>query len=216
MIVNKLTLGLMARLTGAVTLLGFVAACSSEPVQTVTGSTKSIYASLFGGKDEPPPTYTANAGPVEEVDEGPVCPETLVHNGSAHYAFYEKKAPQELKSVTYQATLTRTARECAFPEGGVHLKFGFAGRVLVGPRGSGGKVVVPVQAALIYRGTDVAWSKKYQIPVDVPEGARSSFFTHVEEELTYQLPPGHRLSQYRLEIGFENGSSAPAYSQVLN
>ena len=47
-------------------------------------------------------------------------------------------------AVIYRGEITRTARECQIQPGRVTVKYGFSGRVLLGPRGKPMRVTLPV------------------------------------------------------------------------
>ncbi len=51
-----------------------------------------------------------------------------------------------LSSVRHRGEITRTARECAAGPGGVVVKYGFSGRVLLGPQGKPGVITLAVKA----------------------------------------------------------------------
>jgi len=186
-----------------------LASCGdSEPLDTAGRTTTGIYKLLrdavgIGNNDTPQETGQGpglNPGlPGLEI----VCPVAEVRAGTAHYIFYAPDLTPQPRNVQFQGTLTKTARECAFGQNSVRIKFGFAGRVLVGPQGGPGAVTLPIRAILSYREGAVAWTKVYNLPVNIPPNERSTFFMHVEENFEYVVPQGHRLSDYAIYIGFD-------------
>ncbi len=196
-----------------------LAACSSSSspdnpsgADTASRTTSGIYQMLrdaigLGSNDAP---HETGQGP--ELQPGLpgleiVCPITEVRAGTAHYIFYAPDLAPQPQNVQFQGTLTRTARECEFGQNSVSIKFGFAGRVLVGPKGGAGSVTLPVRAVLSYREGEVAWTKVYNIPVNIPPNERSAFFMFVEEDFEYTVPLGNRLSEYALYIGFDGDAA---------
>jgi hypothetical protein len=198
----------------------FLAACSNSSSVEGTRSSGSAARTTSGlyqllreavglGSNEVP-QQQAGVGP--ELQPGLptleiVCPITEVRAGTAHYIFYAPDLAPEPRNVQFQGTLTRTARECEFGQNSVRIKFGFAGRVLVGPKGGSGDVTLPVRAIFSYREGEVAWTKLYNIPVNIPPNERSTFFMFVEEDFEYTVPLGNRLSDYALFIGFDGDAA---------
>ncbi len=199
----------------------FLAACSNNSTVEGTGSSRSAARTATGIYQLLRDAVSLRPNDVapQEVGVGPelqpglpaleiVCPVTEVRAGTAHYIFYAPDLNPEPKNVQFQGTLTRTARECAFGQASVRIKFGFAGRVLVGPKGGPGAVTLPVRAILSYREGEVAWTKLYEVPVNIPPNETSSFFMFVEEDFEYTVPVGNRLSDYALFIGFDGDSAS--------
>ncbi len=181
---------------------------SGSAARTTSGLYQLLREAVGLGSNEAP--HQTGQGP--ELEPGLpaleiVCPITEVRAGTAHYIFYAPDLTPEPRNVQFQGTLTRTARECEFGPDSVRIKFGFAGRVLVGPKGGPGTVTLPVRAILSYREGEVAWTNVYNIPVNIPPNERSTFFMFVEEDFEYTVPPGNRLSDYALYIGFDGDAA---------
>ena len=56
---------------------------------------------------------------------------------------YEGNRVGNSKAVIHHSEITKTARECQFAGGMVQVKYGIAGRVLLGPKGKPGPVTLP-------------------------------------------------------------------------
>ena len=182
--------------------------CSSAPVQATTGSFKSLYASLTGSDVEP----TRRLKTRVDQDFEPVCPEARIVPGQAAFTLYKKGGEGDLNAVTYQGTVTRVARECSIGNGTLSMKYGFAGRVVIGPQGGPGKVVLPVNVAFMQDAEKTVWKKQFKVAVDVPDGASSADFVQVVDAFTYQIPPGDLLQTHELRIYFEGDESVPVAS----
>lgn len=191
----------------------FLAACggsNDSGLGTARGTTGGLYSMLReaigmapGQRDRTNVTSTGPALPQLEI----YCPRTEVRAGTAHYIFYVENEDPKPRNVKFQGTLTETARECEFRPDSIKIKFGFAGRVINGPKGGAGSVTLPVRAILSYREGAVAWTKLYNIPVDISPNERSTFFLHVEEEFEYTVPAGHRATDYAIYIGFDGDAT---------
>lgn len=107
-------------------------------------------------------------------------------------------------ALKYQGTFVRAARECALVAGQLVMKVGVEGRIIVGPAGGPGQVVVPLRIAVVQesaKGTKPIVTKFIQIPVTVASPADNPTFTHVEEGLSFPMP--RDLDDYIVYIGFD-------------
>ena len=97
------------------------------------------------------------------------------------------------------------ARECAVLGATMTIKVGVEGRVILGPNGSPGEVVVPLRYAVVQEGVEprTIMSKFYRVPVTVPPGQGNVPFTHVEEDLTFPTPSYADLQKYVIYVGFD-------------
>jgi len=85
------------------------------------------------------------------------------------------------------------------------MKVGIQGRVVVGPAGGPGHLDVPLRIAVVAApssGMKVITTKFIQIPVDVTNDDGASF-SHIEEGLSFPLPPSADLATYVVYIGFD-------------
>ena len=107
-------------------------------------------------------------------------------------------------ALKYQGTFVRAARECALVAGQLVMKIGVEGRIIVGPAGGPGQVVVPLRIAVVQettKGTQPIVTKFIQIPVTVASSTDNPTFTHVEEGLSFPMP--RNLDDYVVYIGFD-------------
>src|SRR5690606_40849560 len=66
-----------------------------------------------------------------------------------HYVtIYEQGRVGDALAVMHRGEITKTARECQIANGRVTVKYGFSGRVLLGPRGQPGTVTLPVNVVV--------------------------------------------------------------------
>jgi hypothetical protein len=108
-------------------------------------------------------------------------------------------------ALKYQGTFVRAARECALVAGQLVMKIGVEGRIIVGPAGGPGQIVVPLRIAVVQettKGTKPIVTKFIQIPVTIASSNDNPTFTHVEEGLSFPMPP-RDLDDYVVYIGFD-------------
>jgi hypothetical protein len=109
-------------------------------------------------------------------------------------------------SLKYQGTFVRAARECTVAGGQLVMRVGVEGRIIVGPAGGPGQVEVPLRIAVVHEttaGTTTIITKLIRIPVTVESSTDSPAFTHIEEGLSFPLPPAADLDNYTVYIGFD-------------
>lgn len=147
----------------------------------------------------PGPAAGPNAG--QEIE----CPDVGIRQGASTLAISAPGAEATPMSTRYQVSIGQTARECAALGGVMTIKVGVQGRVLLGPAGGPGRVDVPIRMAVVQEGTTprVIVSKFYRIAVDVPPGQVAVPFVHVEQDLTFPMPPPAMLDSYIVYVGFD-------------
>ena len=74
-----------------------------------------------------------------EVAHG--CPRFQVWSRDGYVTIYEQGQVGDGLAVMHRGEITKTARECNIEPGRVTVKYGFSGRVLLGPKGKSGSRV---------------------------------------------------------------------------
>jgi hypothetical protein len=135
---------------------------------------------------------------------GVECPSVGIREGASTLSV---NAPGETSALNlrYQATIARTARECAVLGATLTIKVGMQGRVILGPNGGPGQLEVPIRYAVVREGPDAKTlaSKLHRIKVDIPPGQTNVPFTHVEEDLTIALPSTNDIDALVIYVGFD-------------
>jgi hypothetical protein len=181
----------------------------------VPASAQSIsdrFKSLFGGKsDEPaegaPPSAAA---PKSQVPEDLFCPPVQIRAGASTYAVAAPGKQAIGNDLRFQATITKTARECDYNAGTITARIGIQGRVIAGPAGAPSAVQVPMRVAVVQGGVGekTIATKAYQTTVNMTESG-SEPFTLVIEDLVYPAPPGALGDSYIFYIGFDPQALKP-------
>jgi hypothetical protein len=105
-------------------------------------------------------------------------------------------------AVMHLGEITKTARECATNPKGVSVKYGFSGRVLLGPQGKTGNIMLPVKVTVIDGARKTVKSETLKVPVTVPADQTSAYFSMVRE-IVVPLPAGTSPQGYKVQVGFE-------------
>jgi hypothetical protein len=163
------------------------------------------FGQLFGSKSqavgEKPP-------PAEESEL--TCPSVSIRAGASTYAVGLPGKPASGSDLRYQATITRTARDCTVNSGQITARIGIQGRVIAGPAWTPGPVQIPVRVAAVQGGIHekTIATKAYQTTVEMTESS-SVPFSLVIEDLVYPAPPGSEGDSYIFYIGFDPQALKP-------
>ena len=94
----------------------------------------------------------------------------------------------------YQATISRTARDCTKTGDQITARIGILGRVIVGPAGAPQTVEIPLRVAVVQGGVQekTIATKVFRTTVTMND-QNSEPFSLVAEDVVYPVPPGaHR------------------------
>ena len=165
------------------------------------------FKSLFGGKsDEPPPPIVDNKEPAPDLN----CPPVGIRAGASTYAVAAPGKEAVGNDVRFQATITKTARECVRSGSEITARVGIQGRVIVGPAGAPASVEVPLRVAVVQGGVaeKVIATKAYRTNVELGE-QDSVPFSLVIDEIVYPEPSGADVDKYVFYVGFDPQALAP-------
>ena len=191
----------------AVAALTITIGCGLFAAPAASQSIGDRFKSLFGGKSDEP----AQNAPVEEEGQTDLtCPPVTVRAGASTFAVAPPGKQAVGNDLNYQATITKTARECTINAGQITARIGIQGRVIAGPAGAPSSVQIPLRVAVVQGGVGekTIATKAYQTTVTMTEGG-SEPFTLVAEDLTYPAPPGAVGDSYIFYIGFDPQALKP-------
>src|SRR6266700_3647930 len=187
--------------------LGFVLA-SPASAQSLSDRFKS----LFGGKSDEPAEGTppSAAAPKSQVPEDLFCPPVSIRAGASTYAVAAPGKQAVGNDLRFQATITKTARECDYNSGQITARIGIQGRIIAGPAGAPASVQVPLRVAVVQGGVSekTIATKAYQTTVNMTESG-SEPFTLVVEDLVYPAPSAAVGDSYIFYIGFDPQALKP-------
>ncbi len=164
------------------------------------------FRSLFGGgkSEESAPTVS------NEAEDDLTCPPVSIRAGASTYAVAAPGKQAIGNDLRFQATITKTARECDYNAGTITARIGIQGRVIAGPAGAPSTVQVPLRVAVVQGGVSekTIATKAYQTTVTMTEEG-SEPFTLVAEGLVYPAPSGAAGDAYVFYIGFDPQALKP-------
>jgi hypothetical protein len=192
----------------AMTAASFAVGCSLLVSPASSQSLTDRFKSLFGGKPDQP----AQTAPVDssqpEVEEN--CPPVTIRAGASTYAVGASGKPATGSDVRFQASITKTARDCTKMNGEIVARIGIQGRVIAGPAGAPAQVEIPLRVAVVQGGVSekVIATKPYRTTVAMSEEGNVPF-TLVADDLVYPIPPGAVGDSYIFYIGFDPQALSP-------
>jgi hypothetical protein len=169
------------------------------------------FKSLFGGKsDEPAPNVAPGASEPNVDQSGLTCPDVKIRAGASTYAVAAPGKQPIGNDLKFQATITKTARECQINGGEITARIGIQGRIIAGPSGAPASVQVPLRVAVVQGGVSekTIATKVYQTTVAMSESG-SEPFTLVADDLVYPAPPVAIGDSYIFYIGFDPQALKP-------
>jgi hypothetical protein len=174
--------------------------CSLLAAPAASQSISDRFKSLFGGGKSDEST--------EETDL--TCPPVAVRAGASTFAVAPPGKQPVGNDLRYQATITKTARECSINAGQITARIGIQGRVIAGPAGAPSSVQIPLRVAVVQGGVGekTIATKAYQTTVSMSEDS-SVPFTLVADDLVYPAPTGGTGDSYIFYIGFDPQALKP-------
>ena len=133
----------------------------------------------------------------------PGCPRFVVASRDNHITFYEPGHAGDGLSIMHRGEITKTARECQVEPGRVTVKYGFSGRVLLGPKGKPGNITLPLNVAVNDSKREKVAADTVSVDVAVGADKPIGYFSIVKT-VTFAIPEGTRPGEFELVVGFDN------------
>jgi hypothetical protein len=188
-------------------MAGICCGMLASPVsaQSITDRFKSLFG---GGNDASAPSAPGDS----QTDTGGLtCPDVKVRAGASTYAVAAPGKQPVGSDVRYQATITRTARDCNLNAGQITARVGIQGRVIVGPAGAPASVEVPMRVAVVQGGVNEKTITTTVVRTTVSMGEGLSVpFSVVAEDIVYPAVSADINDSYIFYIGFDPQALKPA------
>jgi hypothetical protein len=168
-------------------------------------SLRSRFSELFGSKSQ----AVGETAPAA-VDNELSCPPVSIRAGASTFAVGTPGKEAVGNDLRYQATITRTARDCTQAGGQITARIGILGRVIAGPAGNPPTVEIPLRVAVVQGGVQekTIATKVFRTTVSMGESG-SIPFSLVAEDLVYPAPQGAAGDSYIFYIGFDPQALKP-------
>ncbi|MDB5617132.1 hypothetical protein [Tardiphaga sp.] len=178
---------------------------SGGSISNATSAVGDRFGQLFGSNSQKP-----GEAPPAAQDGDLTCPSVSIRPGASTYAVAAPGKQAVGNDLRYQATITRTARDCNLNAGQITVRIGIQGRVIVGPSGAPVSVDVPLRVAVVQEGVNpkTIATKVFQTTVQIG-GETSVPFSLVGEDLVYPAPTAAVGDTYVFYIGFDPQALKP-------
>jgi hypothetical protein len=178
---------------------------SPAPAQSITDRFKSLFG---GGKSDEAAPSVPEAGQSETG--GLTCPDVKIRAGASTYAVAAAGKQPVGSDVRYQATISRTARDCNLSGGQITARVGIQGRVIAGPAGAPATVEVPLRVAVVQGGVNEKTITTTVVRTTVSMGEGLSVpFSVVAEDIVYPAVSAHLNDSYIFYVGFDPQALKP-------
>jgi hypothetical protein len=191
-------------------------ACCLFASNVAAQSLSDRFKSLFGGSSDQPATSAPAPAPGQpqtgqpQIDPDLVCPPVQIRAGASTFAVAAPGKQPVGNDLRFQATITKTARECQINGSEIIVRVGIQGRVIAGPAGAPSSIQIPLRVAVVQGGVSekTIATKAYQTTVTLTESG-SDPFTLVADDLVYPAPSASVGDTYVFYIGFDPQALKP-------
>lgn len=172
-------------------VFGNSASPSKSDVKTV--SEDQLLSAAKAGDGTAPAAISADAGG---------CPRFVVGQRDNNLTIYEAGRVGDGLAIMHRGEITKTGRECQVEQGRVVVRYGFAGRVLLGPKGKTGNIKLPVTITVTDAKREKIATDTVKIDVDVAVDKPIGYFSAVKA-ITIPIPEGSRPGEFEILVGFD-------------
>ncbi|MGE0701427.1 MAG: hypothetical protein AB7O57_20190 [Hyphomicrobiaceae bacterium] len=133
------------------------------------------------------------------------CPRFAVWPRDHHVTIYEAGKVGDGLAVRHRGEITQTARECQIQGTRVTVKYGFSGRVLLGPKGQPGVVSLPVNVFVTDAKRARILNDRAAVDVTLAPDKPVGYFSAVRT-VTFDVPVGARAGEFEVFVGFDQAA----------
>ncbi|MFD0988387.1 hypothetical protein [Methyloligella solikamskensis] len=130
------------------------------------------------------------------------CPEVVSWPQDRLVTVYQSGHSGEAMAIRHRGELTKLSRECRVYGNRMTVRYGIAGRVLLGPKGSPGTVSLPVSIRVAAADQRIIQSNSIRVSASVPAGNPVGYFSTVQE-VSFPVTTGTRPQDYKIYVGLK-------------
>jgi hypothetical protein len=130
------------------------------------------------------------------------CPQVVAWPHDRLLTIYADGRVGDVQAIMHRGEITRLSRQCQIYGDRVVVKYGFAGRVLLGPKGAPGQVTLPVSVKVADADRRVLAKDKASVTTIVPTENPVGYFSMVKE-ISFSVTMGTRPEDYKVFVAFE-------------
>ena len=137
------------------------------------------------------------------------CPQLQVEGGQRSFTLYEDNRIGKAAAIVHQGEITKTARECRIGDGVAEIKYGIAGRLVLGPKGKPGTYTLPMTMQVFDKAKMQVRSEPITATVTVNRENRISYFA-VIRDIAVPIKDGALPQDYSIVIAFDKNKGGAA------
>lgn len=137
------------------------------------------------------------------------CPLLQVEGGQRNVTVYEAKRIGDEASIVHRAEINKTARECQVADHLVQVKYGMAGRVVLGPKGKPGTISVPAIMQVYDKSGNKVKSDPISVSVTISRENPLAYFSLVRD-VSIPLKEGAKPEDYTISLAFDKKAAGGA------
>lgn len=212
----------MRRLSGVLCLVAALAAAAPLGGCGLSSVTSGLGTSILGGSSasaEPSAVSeqdliaaakaggdtSAGALALAGGDSQPGCPRFVTWPRDGHLTIYEPGRVGDGLAIMHRGEISKTARECSQAGTQVTVKYGFSGRILLGPRGKSGPISLPINVFVTDAKRERVATDKLRVDASVAVENPIGYFSAVRT-ITFNVPEGARPGEFEVYVGFDRNT----------
>ncbi|MGC2408657.1 MAG: hypothetical protein WA441_01220 [Methyloceanibacter sp.] len=130
------------------------------------------------------------------------CPKVVAWPHDRLLTIYEPGHVGDTQAIMHRGEITKMARECELYPDRVVVKYGIAGRVLLGPKGQPGQVTLPLSIKVADADRKVLAKDATKVSTTIPQENPVGYFS-VVKEISFPIVMGTRPEDYKVFVAFE-------------
>ena len=184
----------------------FISACAvshfSNPFRSSTPDTAAPLRAPQGPRTacSGPPSPTP---PATSVAANYHCPQVVAWPNDRLLTIYEAGHVGDSLFIIHRGEITKLSRECQLTPDRVVVRYGFAGRVLLGPKGTAATVILPITIRVANADHKTLATDAVKITTTIPQGNPVGYFSMVKE-VSFPIMVGTRPEDYKVFVAFEH------------
>jgi len=130
------------------------------------------------------------------------CPQVVAWPRDRLLTVYQPDHVGDSNAIVHRGEITKMARECQLLADRVVVKYGFAGRVLMGPKGGPGTVTLGINVRVAGAQQNTLATDKMKVTTTIPPGGPAGYFSMVRE-IAFPVMVGTRPEDYKIFVAFD-------------
>ncbi len=180
----------------------FASGCAVSTISNPFKSGKEDTSAAVVNEDRLLETARADVGTDLPGGKSANCPQVVAWPRDRLLTIYQAGHVGDQAAVVHRGEITKMARECTLYSDRVIVKYGFAGRVLLGPKGSPGTVTLGVNVRVAGAQQNTLATDKMSVTTTIPPAAPAGYFSMVRE-VAFPITVGTRPQDYKVFVAFE-------------